>query len=308
MKFSPIFQQFIDCKTSQDIFNYLNHTLTDSITGWDYFVNWNKVLSNFREVEINLNTLNYLIGKSDIEAEFKLVLEQHPRILNVIPILIACRTADFKILTNYASGDFQYKYFKFKNKGVLTTQEIDEAFEFIKETGILELFQNKTIKSIPDYVLGVEVGLDSNGRKNRGGDMMETIVEELIKALCAANNFNYIKQATADKIFKAWNIVVEVDKSSRRFDFAINNQGLLYLVEVNFYGGGGSKLKATAGEYKALFNFLSAQNHKFIWLTDGLGWKSTLKPLEETFNHIDYTLNLNMSSTGLLAEIIKQKL
>lgn len=308
MKFNSIFDEFLNCKTSPQVFNYLNQTLTNSISGWDYFVNWQKVITNFKEVELHLNTLNYLIGKSDIEAELRLILEQVPGVFNAIPILIACRSANFQILTNYIGGNFQYKKFNFDNKWILTFQEIDAAIEFIKEVGVLELFQNKTIKSIPDYVLGIEVGLDSNGRKNRGGDMMEIIAEEMIKTLCTANHFTYLKQATAEKIFKAWDIVVIADKASRRFDFAINNQGLLYLIEVNFYGGGGSKLKATAGEYKALFDFLSAQNHQFIWLTDGLGWKNSLKPLEETFNYTDYTLNLNMSSTGLLAEIIKRKL
>jgi type II restriction enzyme len=308
MKFNSIFDEFLNCKTSRGVYNYLNQTLTDSITGWDYFVNWRKVIANFREVELHLNTLNYLIGKSDIEAELRLILEQSPGVFNAIPILIACRSANFPILTNYASENFQYKKFNFSKKWILTLQEIDAAIEFVREVGVLELFQNKTIKSIPDYVLGIEVGLDSNGRKNRGGDMMEIIVEEMVKTLSTANNFSYLKQATSEKIFKAWDIVVIADKTSRRFDFAINNQGLLYLIEVNFYGGAGSKLKATAGEYKALFDLLSPQNHQFIWLTDGLGWKRSLKPLEETFNHIDYTLNLNMSSTGLLAEIIKRKL
>jgi len=115
-------------------------------------------------------------------------------------------------------------------------------------------------------------------------------------------------QATSPKIILEWGIHVEVDKSTRRFDFAIKNGNTLYLIETNFYGGGGSKLKATAGEYRALFDFISSQGHKFIWITDGLGWKSTLRPLEETFNYIDYILNLKMVSTGLLSEIIIQQL
>ena len=157
-------------------------------------------------------------------------------------------------------------------------------------------------------MLGIEVGLDTNGRKNRGGTTMETIVESLITTICEENNFVFMPQATSDKIKKQWNIDVEVDKSSRCFDFAVNNQNHLYLIETNFYGGGGSKLKATAGEYKGLFDFISSQGHQFIWITDGLGWKSTLHPLEETFKHIDYTLNLKMVVDGLLGEIIKQNL
>ncbi|BAZ13961.1 type-2 restriction enzyme DpnII [Calothrix sp. NIES-4071] len=308
MKNSQIFHDYLGSAATKDVFKHLKNTLTDSITIWNYFVNWQKVLLNFKSVEIHLNTLNYLIGKANIEQEFRELLQIYPGIYSTIPLLIACRTKNFRILTSFTEANFQYKGFNFSNQSLLFPENIEAAVEFARETGVLELFENRTIKSIPDYVLGIEVGLDSNGRKNRGGDTMEIIVQELVKSICSANNLTYIKQATAEKILTIWDTVVEVDKSSRRFDFAINNQGLIYLIEVNFYGGGGSKLKATAGEYKTLYDFLSAQNHKFIWITDGLGWKTSLKPLEETFNYIEYTLNLNMASSGLLAEIIKQKL
>ncbi|MEA5570057.1 type II restriction endonuclease [Calothrix sp. UHCC 0171] len=309
MKFNPIFKNLIHCSNSEEVFSYFKNTLTDSITPWTYYVNWQKVIANFRKIEISLNILNTLIGKNNLEQELKYLLNNYPEIFSVIPILIACRTSNFQILTNYLNGNFQYKNYNFsKQIKSLSLQEIDEAVEFMKETGVLDLFSNRTIKSIPDYVLGIEVGLDTNGRKNRGGSSMEMITEQIVSNICTQNNFFYLKQATAEKIISNWGIFVKVDKSSRIFDFAINNQGMLYLIEVNFYGGGGSKLKSTAGEYRNLFDFISAQNHKLIWVTDGLGWKTTLKPLEETFNYIDYTFNLNMVNSGLLAEVIKQQI
>ncbi len=308
MKFNSLFQDYLNCSNSQEVFQHLQETLTDSITIWDYFVNWAKVLSNVRKIEINLNILNYLVGKDDIETEFRIILNQYPSVVDVIPILLACRTLNFKILTGYMENNFNYKMFTFKPRNQLTESEINDILEFTQETGILDLFRNRTIKSIPDYVIGIEVGLDSNGRKNRGGDTMETIVESQLRKICQEQGLSLITQATSTKIQQQWGINVEVDKSSRRFDFAVKNQELLYLIETNFYGGGGSKLKATAGEYKGLFDFISSQGHKFIWITDGLGWKTTIRPLEETFNHIDYTLNLKMASSGLLSAIITQKL
>jgi type II restriction enzyme len=308
MKFNYLFEEYLHCSNESEVFQYFQDTLTDSITGWNYFVNWQKVLSQFRAVEINLNTLNYLIGKEDIEKSFRDLLQQSPQIICVIPILIACRTYDFQILTNYKNNNFNYKTFNFKNKTTLSIAEIDDIVEFVKNTGILELFKNKTLKSIPDYVLGIEVGLDTNGRKNRGGTTMETIVENVITTICQENDFVFMPQATSDKIKKQWNIDLEVDKSSRRFDFAVKNDSNLYLIKANFYSGGGSKLNATAGEYKSLFNFISRQGHQFIWITDGLGWKKTLHPLEETFKHIDYTLNLKMVVDGFLGELIAQKM
>jgi type II restriction enzyme len=308
MKFHPIFQRYLNCHNVDEVFQHFHTTLTDSITLWDYFVDWQKVLKKFENVEIHLNTLNYLIGKDDIESEFTKLLQQSPQIISVIPILIACRTPSFQILTDYTKGQFTYKHFNFKYKKSLSQSDIDDILEFTKNTGMLDLFKNKTIKSIPDYVLGIEVGLDSNARKNRGGRTMETIVETLVTTICQQNNFLFISQATSQKIYSEWNIDVQVDKSSRRFDFAVKNQNNLYLLETNFYGGGGSKLKSTAGEYKTLFDFLSRQGHKFIWVTDGLGWKTTLRPLEETFRYIDYTFNLNMVVSGLLGELIVQNL
>jgi type II restriction enzyme len=308
MKFNSVFQQYLNCSNSTEVFQHLRDNLTDSITIWDYFVNWNKVLNNFKQVEINLNILNYLIGKDDTEGEFRRILTQYPSVVSIIPLLIACRTSSFRILTDYLNGSFTYKLFTFKQRDRLTEQELSEIIEFTQKTGLLELFRNRTIRSIPDYVIGIEVGLDSNGRKNRGGTTMETIVESQLRQICQEQGLLVMPQATSVKIRSEWGIYIEVDKSSRRFDFAVRNEDVLYLIETNFYGGGGSKLKATAGEYRALFDFISPQGHKFIWITDGLGWKSALRPLEETFNYIDYTLNLKMASTGLLSEIIKQKL
>ncbi|AKG23604.1 type II restriction endonuclease [Calothrix sp. 336/3] len=304
MKYNSLFSSYLNCSNDSEVFEYFQTTLTDSITVWNYFVDWQKVLKKFADMEIHLNTLNYLIGKDNIEEEFAKLLEISPQIVSVIPILIACRTATFQILTDYESGKFSYKSFNFQRQTSLSPSEIEDILEFTRKTGLLELFAKKTIKSIPDYVLGIEVGLDTNARKNRGGNTMEVILETLIRDICEQNNLLYISQATSEKIKTAWNIDVEVDKSSRRFDFAVRNQENLYLIEANFYGGGGSKLKATAGEYKTLFDFLSKQGHKFIWVTDGLGWKTALRPLEETFRYIDYTLNLNMVIRGLLQELI----
>jgi len=308
VKFNPIFQHYLNCDNESEIFQYFHNTLTDSITLWDYFVNWQKVLTNIQDIEIHLNTINYLVGKDDIENEFRKLLQQYPQVIKTIPILIACRHPNFQILTDYSNGKFNYKYFNFQSRKSLSPSDIDDILEFTKNTGVLELFKNKTIKSIPDYVLGIEVGLDTNGRKNRSGNTMEKILESLISTICQQNNFSFITQATSEKIKSQWNINVQVDKSNRRFDFAIKNQNNLYLIETNFYGGGGSKLKSTAGEYKTLFDFISKQGHQFIWVTDGLGWTTTLRPLEETFLHIDYTLNLNMVASGLLAALITQNL
>lgn len=169
-------------------------------------------------------------------------------------------------------------------------------------------FEDKTIKNVVDYTVGIEVGLDSNGRKNRGGTAMEDFVETFMKNVCKRASIAYLKEATSDKVRDKWGLKLNVDKSSRRFDFAVYNGKSLYLIETNYYGGGGSKLKSTAGEYKALYDFLTKDGHKFIWVTDGIGWQSTSRPLEETFIHVEYLLNLKMLANELLQNIIVSNL
>ena len=247
--------------------------------------------------------LNYLIGKENIEKEFALLLEKQPSIARLVPVLIACREEKFNILTDYSEKEFKYDIFDFGKSAKL---DISKVIEFAKSTGFLELLRAKRIKSIVDYVIGVEVGLDSNGRKNRSGESMEAIVEFFIKGICQRNQIEYIKEATAKKVKQEWGLTLEVDKSRRRGDFIVKNNSQLFLIETNFYSGTGSKLKSTAGEYKAMYDFWQRGGHEFIWITDGFGWAKTRLPLEETFEYTDYVLNLEMVSKGLLEDIITE--
>ena len=308
MKYSSIFKKKLGCNNDEEVFAYLINNLNDSIRYWDYFVNWKKVIGNTKDLEVDLNILNYLIGKENMEKEFGYLLKKHPQVARLIPVLLACRENQFKILTDLANGNLNYEDFSFENKISLSEIETSKAVRFAKETGLLKIFKDKTIKNVVDYVVGIEVGLDSNGRKNRGGTAMEAVVETFITDICKSHGFCYIKQATSEKVLAKWKLKLSVDKSSRRFDFAVYNGKRLYLIETNYYGGGGSKLKSTAGEYKALYDFLAKDGHKFIWVTDGIGWKKTSRPLEETFNHIEYLLNLKMLTNGLLEDIIVNNL
>ena len=301
MKYLEVFKSNLDCSDEDEVFKYLLSTLKDTITKWDYFVNWAKVFGNIKEIEVDLNILNYLIGKNNIEEEFSYLLDKHPSIARLIPILIACRENKFKILTSYDKKSFCYENYVFDKLNTISKSKI---IEFAKNTGFLGLLKDKRIKNIVDYVIGIEVGLDSNGRKNRGGTSMEDIVEFFISDFCRRRGLEYIKEATSDKVFNQWKLNLKVDKSSRRIDFIINNNNHLFLIETNFYGGGGSKLKSTAGEYKSMYDFWKSDGHDFIWITDGKGWHTTRLPLLETFNYIDYVLNLDMVSNGLLEDIV----
>ncbi len=310
MKYDDVFNDFLGCKDCDEVFDYLVDNLATSITLWNYFVDWETVLGNIEEIEIDLNTMNYIVGKPEPKQALRKLLKDQPRIIRVIPILIASRDEQLDILVDYEHGDFIYKGFDFRyedNLFGLPDDQIEKACEFASETGLLDILKKKRIKSIVDYVIGVEVGLGTHGRKNRGGTTMETLVERSVKPLCEEMNWQYITQATASKIKKTWDI--DVKSGSRRFDFAIKiGDDKLSLIETNYYSSGGSKLDKTAREYQSLFSAVKNFGHQFIWITDGHGWDKTKIPLRETFDEIDFTLNLNMVASGLLSEIIERRL
>jgi type II restriction enzyme len=301
MKHLPLHKEKLGCVDADATFKYLISTLKDTITKWDYFVNWAKVNQGIRKVEIDLNLLNYLVGKDNIEVEALRLLKEHPQVTQTIPLLLACRENSLQLLKEYKNGSFVYENYDFRNSANLTPEK---AVEFMVLSGFLEQIKSKRIKSLVDYVFGVEVGLDSNGRKNRGGTSMEEITEFFVTTICAQAGYEYITQATEAKIKKRWNKKITVEKSKRKIDFAINTPTKLFLIEVNFYGGVGSKLKSTAGEYKSDFKRWKADGHEFIWITDGAGWRSSHLPLRETFDDTDYILNLDMLERGVLEAIL----
>jgi len=261
-------------------------------------VNWSKVRSNSIDVEISLNKLNYLLGKDDLKKEFCHLYSGNPDIVRAIPVLIAVRESALEVFDVESKESL---FYDFKN----CTNTAEDYFSFLENTGALELFKSAGVKNLVDYIRGVEVGLDSNGRKNRGGLLMERIVESYISDFSQRSGLDFLRQATARDIKKRWGKDVRVDRSERSFDFALFNSetGSLTLLEVNFYNGGGSKLKAVCGEFKGLHDELKEQGINFVWITDGLGWKTALRPLEETYNHIDYLFNLRMLEEDVLTQI-----
>ncbi len=268
---------------------------------WDYFVNWEKVHKNIKPIEKELNLLNVLIGKENIEKEVYELIKEYPQVIKAFPVLIAFRDNKVSMLTDVK--EFLYKDYDFKARD-LSDEDCQDLATFFMKSGLGNLVKDKRVKNLVDYVTGVEVGLDSNGRKNRGGTMMENIVETFVKSACEELGLEYMTQANAKKIKAKWNIDIQVDKSSRNLDFAINKNGKLYFIECNFYGGGGSKLKSTATEYVKMNEYWNAQNIIFIWVTDGAGWKSTLKPLREYFDKADYLLNLEMLKNNILKAVL----
>lgn len=286
-------------------FKTLKSTFQDSIFTWDYFTDFEKVKQNIRKVEKELNLLNYLIGKENIEDEFIKLVREYPKVRTALPLLIAVRAdklRDMPIISDLLTLIAENK------SDIFYSDTIDEKelLVFFRSSGIKDILQNKNVKNLVDYCFGVEVGMDTNARKNRTGTLMENLVGKYLDSFCQKHdNYEYTDQATKEKIKQKFGYEIKIDKNSRRFDFALydKTKNKLFLIEVNYYGGGGSKLKATAGEYKSLHNFLKEQGLTFIWITDGTGWLTALRPLEETFNHNDHVLNIEMLKNGMFESI-----
>lgn len=303
MNYCDIFRERIGCNNEEEVFRYLMATLKKTITQWDYFINWSKVLDKSSEFEMDLHSLNFLIGKENVEKSLELLLKKNPSVYKAIPALIACRQKKFDILTSFKEGKLVYESFTFDypNNHELSNEEIKKIIRFSEGMGLLELFKEKKITNCIDYLIGVEVGLDTNGRKNRGGQMMERIIRFYVQDICEKKGFEFIQSANPTNVKKRWGKKMSLN---RTVDFAVFNREKLFLIETNFYSGGGSKLKSTAGEYQSMFDRWKEDGHEFIWITDGAGWKSTESQLRETFNYIDYLLNIEMVAKGLLEKII----
>ena len=269
-----------------------------SISDYTYYVDFKKIYRNVDKIKVELNILNSLIGSNDIENEFKNIIVKYPETLECIPVLLAVRSNEI-----FIKDELKEYLFKF-NKMVYS---IDDYVRFMKESGLFDLLQNHIINNLYDYVLGIEVGLDSNGRKNRGGHLMENLVESYIRK---AGIKEYYKEMYISEIENKWNLNLSSisgnNVSTKRFDFVIKTDNQVYVIETNFYSSQGSKLNETARSYKMLAEEAKKVNGlTFIWFTDGIGWKNARKNLEETFNELETLYNINDLENGILDKIIK---
>ena len=258
--------------------------LSETNATLDYFVDFEKVKGNVRKIALKLNQLNYLIGKDNLEEAINDLYEENPKVFEVLDILIAVRNKNAKTLDNTGKITLLESYFT-SPKGVL---------EYICETGLAEVFKNKEISNLVDYVFGIEVGLDTNARKNRGGDNMSKAVSLLFDK----EGIYYKKEVNSTLFLDIKSLGVDV----KRFDFVIKTKRKTYLIETNFYNTGGSKLNEVARAYSEVAPKINQyENYEFVWITDGQGWLSAKNKLEEAYNTIPSVYNLTT-----LAEFIEK--
>ena len=286
--------------TKRDFHTWLSN-FRYSIADFGYYIDFNKVYKNVDSIKIELNILNSLIGSKNIESDFEKLIAKYPEILKCIPILLAVR--EYEI---FAGENGDVKLYTFDNQ----INTVEEYKLFMKKTGLFELLSNHIINNLYDYVTGVETGLDSNGRKNRGGHQMEDLVESYIQKAGFKRDINYFKEMYVSEVTRKWNIdlsaVSNQGKMEKRWDFVVKTDNCIYLIETNFYGSGGSKLNETARSYKTIATEMkNVKGAKFVWFTDGAGWKSAERNLEETFDVLDDIYSINDMQNGIMGEIFK---
>lgn len=273
----------------------------ETLADYKYYVDFDKVFSNVQPIKVELNIMNSLIGSKKIEHDFEDLLEKYPNILKCIPILLAKRGKEISAMDS--DGAFEYNFEKMN-------YSVDQYKVFMRKTGLFDLISNHIINNLIDYVTGVETGLDSNGRKNRGGDLMEDTVERHLVEAGFIKGDSYFKEMYIHEIEAKWDIDLSCISNSgtteKRFDFVVKGENSIYGIETNFYSSGGSKPNETARSYKTITKETENLTYfKFVWFTDGRGWISAKNNLKETFDVLEHLYNIKDLENGIIRQIIK---
>ena len=281
-------------------FNTWLRQFVESIADYKYYTNFDKVYSNTDSIKDELSLLNSLIGDPNIENSFARIVSKYPQVLKCIPILLAKREAEIQAMDK--DGAYKYRFDK-------PNYSVEQYAVFMRKTGLFDLLQRHLISNVVDYVMGVEVGLDSNGRKNRGGDLMENLVEGYLVKAGFVKGKTYFKEVYIHDIERRWNLdlsnISNQGKMEKRFDFVVVGKGTIYGIETNFYASSGSKLNETARSYKTIaLESKGIKGFKFVWFTDGQGWNSAKFNLQETFDVLEDIYCIAELEAGIIQKVL----
>ena len=277
-------------------------TFTDSIANYKYYIDFETIYKNAEIYKIELNMMNSLIGSENIEQDFENLIHKYPEVLKCIPTLLAVRQTEIIVLDD-EGNKFEYN---FKNMNY----NVEQYTVFMRETGLFDLLEKHLINNLYDYVLGVECGLNSNARKNRGGHLMEDLVEKFIQRAGFEKDKTYFKEMYLQDIERRWKLdmsfISNKNQATKRFDFVIKTDKCIYGIETNFYASGGSKLNETARSYKMIAEEAKrVVGFEFVWFTDGMGWISARNNLRETFDNMEHIYNIADMKNGIMKEMFK---
>jgi len=295
------YRQQLNISSLGELCRVLSETLIETNHTYNFFVNWSKVAQNRDAFKYEVALLKSLRNSSSPATDLRDLLSRYPEVVKVIPILLACRDGIIKVL-NAIEPDIQYKSFNF-SKNAYSAGELEDIVEFTQKTGLLDMLCQ--MESATDYLLGVEVGLDTNARKNRSGLFLEKMTREVIGDLIARNpHIRWVEQKNFKYVESEFNIAIPPSLRDRKFDHVVIDNGKATNIELNFYGGTGSKPGEIVSSYINRGEVLSSAGWKFVWLTDGEGWKSMQNSLRVGIEYIGYVINVHLLRKGVLEKII----
>jgi len=297
-----LYQKYYQIASIDELVKLFQDTLIITNRTPEFFVDWEKVRQNADRIKIELSLWNSLIGSNNIESDFIHLITYYPEVIKTIPILLAIRDREFPIIVDFFNLEKGIKHLDFNKdrNSKISDSDIDDYLSFVKKAGIFELFNY--VKNFYDYVLGVEVGMDTNARKNRSGQAMERLLKPVIEEIASKFSCRILFQ----KKFKSVALRGKVPASlaNRKSDFIIFSHSKFVNIEVNYYSGAGSKPEEIVDSYINRKNELASNDWAFIWITDGNVWRGSESQLSKAFSELDYVFNIEFSQKGLLYEAL----
>ena len=258
-------------------FNIFFSQLQETNQTLDFFCDFEKISNHVNDIKLSLCMLNSLIGTTDLRKSIETIWTRDKSAFSIMDILIAVRSNGKKsILDSNGNCIILNRLF----------ESVDGIIEYLEGTGLAEIFTEGKIKDLVDYVFGIETGLDSNARKNRSGHIMENMIADIF----TKNGIAFRQEVYSTE----WTEIQQaLGDDKKRFDFVIKSKSKTYLIEANFYNGGGSKLNEVARSFMEIAARInSVKGFEFIWITDGTAWKAAKDKLKEAYSKIPGMYNL----------------
>lgn len=294
----------LDVDSEEEIIKKFQKNLLPTNRSYNFFVDWEKVREHVKKYKYELNLLNSLVGTNNFEEDFEDLLREYPEVVNAMHILIAMRDKAFPVIEDFEDKNVNIKEYEFnvEKDSELSEEEIEEYYEFAVKTGISDLFT--LLENFKDYTMGVEVGMDTNARKNRSGKAMELLIKPLIEKLQENIDFDFYYQEKLSILQDKYNIQIPESLKNRTCDFILTDGDNFVNIEVNYYSGTGSKPEEIANSYINRYNSINNSDGSFIWITDGKVWNLLQNQLEVAFNNMPYIMNIYLVRRGLLEKVL----
>jgi len=298
-----VYQDILQVSNLSELVKSFQKSLVVTNRTPEFYVNWEKVKRNVDNIKIELSLWNSLIGSENIEDEFVNLITQYPEVIKTIPILLAIRDREFPVIIDFFNVDKGVNELNFKKNrhSTLTNEETKDYLDFVKKSGLFGVFSY--IKNFYDYVIGVEVGMDTNARKNRSGQAMELLMKPIVEDVSRELGCKLLIQQPFSSV-RLWGKVPS-SLANRTSDFIVLKDGVCVNIEVNYYSGSGSKPEEIVDSYINRKNELSGYEWHFIWITDGKVWRRSESQLSKAFSELDYIFNIDLVRKGLLKKALQ---